>query len=421
MSIFIKIILLLLKLLLKLARLLSFKRLESFLTKFLKKKFDFPEQTSTIEKTQKLKPGKTTILKTSREMPKREKNEDNDKEDKEAAEPITMSRFIDDDNESNVKPLLISGGVLVAATAGVGIASIVRNKDDKPKDKDLSEVEFEESDTYKKLFAKGFKKATGVEPGTYKPGESRSFLGSVFSGFKRVATPSSGKPKKIISGSEYQKYYTSNRVGQPMDLLGRYTYDKKTQAIGITTEAGTRMRKINEIIIHCTATPEGREVSRQELHEWHTNRGFNGIGYHFIIHIDGTIESARPLYMIGAHCLGHNTNSIGISYVGGTKKESPKQPKDTRTPAQVRQIWNLVLYLLNYFPSATVHGHYEYAAKACPCFNVQKEWKEIQFGSKGKGVQVLTSSTSQTYSTSQFNDDSGYQAGDVEVVVTNND
>lgn len=85
------------------------------------------------------------------------------------------------------------------------------------------------------------------------------------------------------------------------------------------------MRKINEIILHCTDTPQGREVSVKDLNAWHMQRRFkrasngNYCGYHYIIHLDGSYENARPLSDIGQHCKGHNANSIGICYVGGYK------------------------------------------------------------------------------------------------------
>ena len=129
------------------------------------------------------------------------------------------------------------------------------------------------------------------------------------------------------------------------------------------------MRKIEKIIVHCTATPEGRPVTVRQITEWHKARGFRTIGYHYLICLDGTVESGRPVEEIGAHCLGHNSKSIGICYVGGLDKES-LTPKDTRTAAQRESLRKLVARLQQRFPGATVHGHREFAAKACPCFDV---------------------------------------------------
>ncbi len=131
------------------------------------------------------------------------------------------------------------------------------------------------------------------------------------------------------------------------------------------------MRKINEIIIHCTATPAGRNVSIGEIDRWHRARGFNGIGYHFVIALDGTVMKGRDITLAGAHCKGHNANSIGVCYVGGC--DASMSPADTRTPAQRTALQRFIRHLRDLYPEATVHGHNEYAAKACPCFNVRDE------------------------------------------------
>lgn len=129
------------------------------------------------------------------------------------------------------------------------------------------------------------------------------------------------------------------------------------------------MRKIDEIIVHCTATPEGRPHTAKDVDMWHRQRGFDGIGYHFLVRLDGTVEPGRQLEKIGAHCLGHNAHSIGICYVGGLTKDG-KSPKDTRTPAQREALRGLVAYLRRLFPNITLHGHREFAAKACPSFDI---------------------------------------------------
>lgn len=132
------------------------------------------------------------------------------------------------------------------------------------------------------------------------------------------------------------------------------------------------MRTINEIIIHCSATPEGREVSIEEIRRWHRQRNFADIGYHYIIHLDGTVEAGRAETAVGAHCLHHNQNSIGICYIGGIDRQG--KPKDTRTPAQTAALAELIHRLCDRYnlPLTAVHGHNEYAQKACPSFNVQQ-------------------------------------------------
>lgn len=132
------------------------------------------------------------------------------------------------------------------------------------------------------------------------------------------------------------------------------------------------MRKITQIILHCSATPEGKDFTVQDVDKWHRQRGFRCIGYHFVIYRDGSIHEGRPIEEIGAHCTGHNANSIGICYIGGVAKDG-KTPKDTRTEAQKKSLISLVSSLRSRFPEATIHGHNEFAAKACPSFDVRKE------------------------------------------------
>lgn len=132
------------------------------------------------------------------------------------------------------------------------------------------------------------------------------------------------------------------------------------------------MREIKEIILHCAATPEGRDFTVAQIDRWHRSRGFTGIGYHYVVYRDGSVHPGRSESAVGAHCTGHNANSIGVCYIGGCTSDG-KTPKDTRTAAQRRSLLQLVKELLGRYPGATVHGHNEYARKACPSFNV-KTW-----------------------------------------------
>ena len=132
-------------------------------------------------------------------------------------------------------------------------------------------------------------------------------------------------------------------------------------------------RKIDKIIIHCAATPEGRDVKMETIKSWHVKgNGWSDIGYHFVIELDGAVKNGRPLHRSGAHTKGHNATSIGICYVGGIDKD--KKPKDTRTEAQRKAMDQLVDDLKMDHPTATIHGHNEFAAKACPSFDVSKEY-----------------------------------------------
>ena len=136
------------------------------------------------------------------------------------------------------------------------------------------------------------------------------------------------------------------------------------------------MRSINEIIVHCAATREGRDFTVEDITRWHKARGFATIGYHYVIYRDGSIHEGRPLEQIGAHCVGHNKHSIGICYIGGCASDG-KTPKDTRTPEQKEALLSLLRRLKARFPNATIHGHREFAAKACPSFDAFREYKQL--------------------------------------------
>lgn len=129
-------------------------------------------------------------------------------------------------------------------------------------------------------------------------------------------------------------------------------------------------RTITKIILHCTATPEGRDYTVEQIRQWHLQRGFSDIGYHYVVYRDGTIHKGRPIGTVGAHCLGQNTCSIGVCYVGGEDPDGSHKPKDTRTPQQREALRHLIAELKKENPDATVHGHYEFANKACPSFKI---------------------------------------------------
>jgi N-acetylmuramoyl-L-alanine amidase len=131
------------------------------------------------------------------------------------------------------------------------------------------------------------------------------------------------------------------------------------------------MRHINKVIIHCSATPEGRDISLDTIRQWHIKRGWSDIGYHYVILINGTIQEGRPVERAGAHCKGHNANSIGVCYVGGVDEDM--KPKDTRTAAQKIAMQKLLLSLTDTYEGISIHGHNEFSSKACPSFDVQTE------------------------------------------------
>ena len=149
------------------------------------------------------------------------------------------------------------------------------------------------------------------------------------------------------------------------------------------------MRKINLIVIHCSATREDRTLTPGDLEVMHRRRGFNGTGYHYYIRKDGTTVLTRPIERVGAHVKGWNAHSIGVCYEGGLNRKG--QPADTRTPTQKATIRQLVHQLKELFPGSRVCGHRDLSPdlngngeiepeewmKACPCFDAEQEFKEF--------------------------------------------
>ena len=137
-------------------------------------------------------------------------------------------------------------------------------------------------------------------------------------------------------------------------------------------------RTINEIIIHCSATPEGRDYTVYDIRRWHKAQGWSDIGYHYLIYRNGHIEPGRDVDVIGAHCTGHNTHSIGVCYIGGMDRDN-KQPKDTRTLAQKAALLSLLVDLKKEYSKARIIGHRDLDkyGKKCPSFDATNEYKHI--------------------------------------------
>jgi len=164
------------------------------------------------------------------------------------------------------------------------------------------------------------------------------------------------------------------------------------------------MRAVNKIVIHCSATREGVNVSATTIDGWHRKRGFDQIGYHYVIGLDGAIQAGRPVNVMGAHVAGGgNRASIGIAYIGGV--DANLKPKDTRTEAQKLALIKIIKILKNIYPDASIHGHRDYSKdkdgdgveahefmKACPCFDAEVEYIEYQpksFKAKSKKARDL--------------------------------
>jgi len=144
-------------------------------------------------------------------------------------------------------------------------------------------------------------------------------------------------------------------------------------AAAVVAKQPRTTRSIAEIIVHCTATPEGRAVSVDTIRSWHLANGWKDIGYHYVVLLDGSVQPGRPEGQVGSHVAGHNTGTLGIVYVGGLAADG-KTAKDTRTPAQKAALLDLAKALITKYPNIKkVTGHNQYAAKACPSFDVRKD------------------------------------------------
>jgi|TARA_R110002033_G_scaffold29609_1_gene66271 N-acetylmuramoyl-L-alanine amidase len=142
------------------------------------------------------------------------------------------------------------------------------------------------------------------------------------------------------------------------------------------------MKDVKKIIVHCSATREGdNSINAEVIDRWHKKRGWKGIGYHFVVLIDGSIETGRMINKCGAHTKGMNCKSIGVCYIGGVESERNDKgkysAKDTRTPEQIATLLELLRLLKKIYPDAKIHGHRDFAAKACPSFDATDEYKNI--------------------------------------------
>lgn len=135
-------------------------------------------------------------------------------------------------------------------------------------------------------------------------------------------------------------------------------------------------RQIKEIIIHCSATAEGKDFTVAQIRQWHLARNFSDIGYHYVIYRDGSINIGRSESLSGAHCTGHNSISIGICYIGGCASDG-KTPKDTRTTAQKEALVKLIKSLKAKYPGVKIYGHRDFANKACPSFDATNEYRNL--------------------------------------------
>lgn len=136
-------------------------------------------------------------------------------------------------------------------------------------------------------------------------------------------------------------------------------------------------RAIKYIVVHCTATNPIYDFDAKDVDSWHKKLGWQEIGYNYVVKLDGTIQTGRDVNKVPSHVKGYNSNSIGLSYVGGV--DGNQVAKDTRTAKQKASILALLKKLRVLYPNAIIQGHRDFpkVAKACPSFNAKIEYSSI--------------------------------------------
>lgn len=162
------------------------------------------------------------------------------------------------------------------------------------------------------------------------------------------------------------------------------------------------MRALNEIVVHCSATRRdwmdgARSVDKvAEIRRWHVrDRGWKDIGYHYLIDRNGTVVTGRPLETIGAHTQGHNTGTVGVCLIGGHGSAETDKFEQNFTAQQDNALRKVLADLIRKYPSIRkVSGHNQYAAKACPGFNVPSWYAGARASVARAEIQAATASQS---------------------------
>ncbi len=136
----------------------------------------------------------------------------------------------------------------------------------------------------------------------------------------------------------------------------------------LSFETPSKLEMVDYIVVHCSATLFGSDVGADTLRMMHLKRGFDDVGYHWIVKLDGEIEAGRNDCLQGAHCQGYNHNSIGVCYIGGLDPDG--KPANTLTARQEQSLKSLCCELKKKYPSARIVGHNQVSNKSCPCFDV---------------------------------------------------
>ncbi len=175
-----------------------------------------------------------------------------------------------------------------------------------------------------------------------------------------------------LTEDRVREFQTQHRI-KPDGIVGPVTLALLLPAV-IGLKKSTR--RITEIIVHCTASPEGQDRTVYDIRRDHKAQGWSDIGYHYVVYRNGLVVPGRDVNIIGSHCVGHNSHSIGVAYVGGVARDG-KTAKDTRTLSQKAALLGLLEDLRSLYPDAKIHGHRDFANKDCPSFDATKEYRNL--------------------------------------------
>ena len=180
---------------------------------------------------------------------------------------------------------------------------------------------------------------------------------------------------------ERVKDYQRQHGLKPDGIVGPATMGKLLPSVVATAlNLKKSKRVINEIIVHCSATQEGKDFTVADIRRWHKAQGWSDIGYHYVVYRNGHVELGRDIDIVGAHATDHNAHSIGVCYIGGLASDG-KTPKDTRTLAQKAALMSLLMDLRKLYPNAKIYSHRDCRMnngklpnKACPSFDATSEY-----------------------------------------------
>ena len=145
----------------------------------------------------------------------------------------------------------------------------------------------------------------------------------------------------------------------------------------------TPRKETNAIFVHCSATKPSMDVGVREIAQWHKEKGWLAIGYHFVIRRDGTVEAGREQSAVGSHVANYNHDSVGVCLVGGIDDKGKFAANFT--PAQMNSLRSLLVELKVQYPGSVLRAHHDVAPKACPSFDLKRWWDKNELVTSDRG------------------------------------